>query len=85
VRIQADLRLRELARLEQDPEAEVEPLPPPLEPGDAPMPDGNGAPPLDPAVARRVWLRLSLGAVLLVVLAVATWLFVTGVTYQAML
>ena len=85
VRIQADLRLHELAGLEQAAEAEARPLPPPLELGHTPTPADDGAPPLDPAVARRVWLRLGLGAVLLLTLAVTMWLFVTGVTMEAMM
>jgi Zn-dependent protease len=85
VRIQADLRLREVAQDEQDPEGKIGPLPSPLERGtpvDLPPKEAAGSSvPLDPAVARRVWLRLAIGGVVMAALAVAAWLFVTVVAF----
>jgi tetratricopeptide (TPR) repeat protein len=85
VRIQADLRLREVAQDEQDPEGKIGPVPSPLERGtpvELPLKEAAGSPaPLDPAVARRVWLRLAIGGVVMAVLAVAAWLFVTVVAF----
>jgi hypothetical protein len=37
--------------------------------------------PLDPAVARRVWLRLAIGGAVMAALAVGAWLFVTVVAF----
>jgi Zn-dependent protease len=79
----ADARLRELARAEQDPTFEQEPVPEPLAPGgEIPRPTSS-APPLDPEVARRLWLRLAVSAGVSLALAVAAWVFVTLVTIQA--
>lgn len=78
VRIQADLRLRELAQAEQAPGGELGPLPSPLEPGsEAGAEIGGEAAPLDPAVARRVWIRLALGGAAMFALAAAIWTLVT--------
>lgn len=79
VQIQADLRLQELTRAEQDPAVAAGPAPPPLEPGTALVAPASSTPPLDPDVARRVWLRLSIGGAAMMVLAIAIWLFVTAV------
>ncbi len=79
LRIQADLRLRELAQAEQDPAVELGPAPPPLEPGGPQTAPMDSAAPLDPDIARRVSLRLSIGAAVMLALALAIWLFVTGV------
>jgi tetratricopeptide (TPR) repeat protein len=85
VRIQADLRLREVAQDEQDPEGKIGPVPSPLERGtpvELPQKGAAGSSaPLDPAMARRVWLRLAIGGVFMAILAVAAWLFVTVVAY----
>ncbi len=80
LRGQAEMRLRELAEMEQQSGAGPGPLPPPLEPGEVPQEVGEGAQPLDPAVERRLWLRLSVGAAFFLLLAVAAWLFVTVAT-----
>jgi Zn-dependent protease len=84
VRIEADRRLHELALAEQDPAAEPGPVPSPLEPGSTSDLVPGAAPPLDPTVARRVWLRLGIGGVVMVIWAVMIWVFVTGVALEAM-
>jgi Zn-dependent protease len=85
VRIQADLRLREVVQDEQNPDGEIGPVPSPLERGtrvELP-PEEVAAPPvpLDPAMARRAWLRLAIGGALMAVLAISAWLFVTAVVF----
>jgi Zn-dependent protease len=80
VRMQAGLRLQELAQVEQSPEAKLGPVPPPLEPGAAPEVAAGESTPLDPSMARRVWLRLAIGGMLMLILAVGMWLYVTAVT-----
>jgi Zn-dependent protease len=80
IRMQAELRLRELARAEQDAQMELGPAPPPLELGEGAAVNGDGISPLDPAVVRRVWLSLGVGGAGLVLLAVGAWLYVTVVT-----
>jgi Zn-dependent protease len=85
VRIEADRRLHELALAEQDPAAEPGSVPPPLEPGRTLELVPGAAPPLDPAVVRRVWLRLGIGGVMLAISAVVIWFFVTGVALEAMM
>lgn len=85
VRVQADLRLRELSHAEQDPALGPVPIPPPLEPSTLPDAVQGSVAPLDPEVARRVWIRLAVGGVAMLVLAVAIWLFVTGVALGAMM
>jgi Zn-dependent protease len=82
VRVQAELRLRELAQLK--PEAEVDPaaVPPPLDPRAGPGLAVAEPVPLDPAVVRRVWLSLAAGAVGFVFLALAAWLYVTVVAFS---
>jgi Zn-dependent protease len=85
VRIQADLRLREVAEDERDPEGKIGPVPSPLErvtPVELPQEEAAASPvPLDPAMARRVWLRLAIGGAVMAALAVAAWLFVTAVAF----
>ena len=82
VQVEADRRLRELAQAEQDPSQAVS-IPPPLE-ADAEPDLGPGGPiDVDPAQARRVWLRLGIGATVLIVLASLTWLFVTMAVWSA--
>jgi Zn-dependent protease len=84
VRVEADRRLRELAQAEQDPALGVS-IPPPLEADAEPEP-GMGSPlDVDPAMARRVWLRLGIGTTILVVLASLAWLFVTVGVWMAMM
>jgi tetratricopeptide (TPR) repeat protein len=75
----AELRLRELARAEEDPGIELGPAPPPLEPGEAATVNADEASPLDPVVVRRVWIGLGIGGVGLCLLAVSAWLYVTAV------
>jgi Zn-dependent protease len=84
VRIQAERRLRELARAERNAGAAAEPVPPPLEPGQAAREDRIEPPALDPAAVRRVWLSLGVGTVASVILAVSIWLYVTAVALMAM-
>jgi tetratricopeptide (TPR) repeat protein len=92
IRLQADLRLRELAPAgrEQDPatgagEVDPERLPPPLEPG-GPLPEEPSGPgPLAPGVARRVWLRLGIGTAGMLLLAAAAWLYVTAVALMSVM
>jgi tetratricopeptide (TPR) repeat protein len=84
VRIQAELRLRELAGAEQDPTATTDPVPPPLGSGREAEPVAGPARSLDPDVARRVWLRLAAGGTAMLLLAVVAWLVVTALTLAAM-
>jgi Zn-dependent protease len=79
LQVQAGMRLRELSQAEGDPAADVGLFPPPLEPGHTAAPVDTAAPPLDPALARRVWLRLGIGGTLTLILAAAIWLYVTAV------
>ena len=79
----ADLRLRELARADQDATFEPGPVPEPLDSGHEVEVPAQGAAPLDPVVARRLWLRLAVGGTLMLVAAAAAWVFVTVVTLQA--
>lgn len=83
LQMQAGLRLRELAHAEQEKDADVESVPPPLEPGQAPSATLGMAPPLDPAIARTLWLRLAIGGTLLLVSALMVWLWVTATTLAA--
>ena len=83
-RIPASLRLRELAQVEREPGAELGPVPPPLDPGQLAEPAEDEAPPLDPALARRVWLQMGIGGTAMIVGAFAIWLFVTAVTLASM-
>jgi Zn-dependent protease len=85
VRVQADLRLRELAQADAELGQEVGPLPPPLEPGTTPEVPDDATPPLDPAVARRVWLRLSIGGAAILAMAIGVWVFITVATLQAVM
>jgi Zn-dependent protease len=84
VQIQADLRLSELAEEEQGAPALHRPLPLPLEPGHGLETVTGTGYSLDPALARRVWLRLAVGGMAMLVLAVVAWLVVTAVTLAAM-
>jgi len=79
LRTQASLRLHELAQAEQNPDVELGPAPPPHEPGSDPEDAALAPSSLDPEVERRVWLRLGIGVALMVLLAVAMWIYVTVV------
>jgi Zn-dependent protease len=83
VRVQADLRLRELSGL--DPDSEVDPslVPPPLGPGEAAGTQLQGAPPLDREAERRLWISLAFGGAALAALAISAWIFVTIVALMA--
>jgi Zn-dependent protease len=83
VHLQAHRRLKELADLEQGGTVEARPIPPPLEPGAEIEVEGQNARALDPIIVRRLWLRLSLGGALALVLAVAAWLYVTAIALMA--
>jgi Zn-dependent protease len=84
-RVQAELRLRELANIEPDLEGDPGPVPPPLDPGQVVVTEERGSPILDRAAVRRVWISLAAGGVGLVVLAFGTWIFVTIVALMAAL
>jgi hypothetical protein len=75
--------LRELAHAEQEDNAQVGPVPPPLDSGEAPSASQGAAPPLDPAIARRLWLQLAIGGTLLLFSALMVWLWVTATTLAA--
>lgn len=79
LQVQAGLRLSELVRAEQDPTYELPPAPPPLEPDQVPELVAVTPPPLDPGIQRRVWLRLALGGLGMIFLALSMWLYVTAV------
>jgi Zn-dependent protease len=81
VSMQAELRLRELAQAEQDPDADPSPASPPLEPGAPVELPAAGPPALDPEVARRITLRLIIGGVVMAALAIGMWVFVTVVAF----
>jgi Zn-dependent protease len=83
LQVEASRRLRELAHTEQQPGAEVAAVPEPLERGSETGGAAAAAAPLDPALARRLWLRLGLGGALGVLLVGAAWLFVTAVILNA--
>jgi Zn-dependent protease len=84
LRLQADVQLRMLMRAERD--AKVQPGSPP-EPADmqqAMEPVVEDPRPVDPVVARRLWLRLVTGGVAGAALGLASWVFVTVVTLTSM-
>jgi Zn-dependent protease len=80
---QAERHLRILERAEHGPSAQIEP-PPPLEAPSAAGPAVEEAPPLDPALTRRLWLRLAAGGIGSLFLAIGAWIFVTVVTLSAL-
>jgi Zn-dependent protease len=84
VRVEADRRLRDLAEAEQSPGQGVS-IPPPLEEETEPKPGLVVPSEVDPVLARRVWLRLAAGTMILVILASLAWLFVTVAVWSAML
>jgi Zn-dependent protease len=76
----AQNRTEGLARDGRDGEAMVGSVPPPLGSGEVEPAAQGVAPAMDPSLARRVWLRLGIGATGMLLFAFATWLFVTTVT-----
>jgi Zn-dependent protease len=84
VKLQSDLRLRELTLAKQDPAVELGQVPPPLEPAGAATAETGEPRPLDPAVERRVWLSLLVGGVGMILLAISAWIYVTMVAMMAM-
>jgi Zn-dependent protease len=84
LRFQADLHLRALLRAERDPEGQPGDPPEPVDVPQATAPVSEAPRPLDPAVARRLWLRLATGGVAGAVLGLASWVFVTVVTLTLM-
>jgi len=84
VRAQAERRLHDLAGVRADPQAAAQSVPAPLESGSIPEPDPASVTPVDPAVERQVWLRLSLGGAALLCLAALAWLFVTLIVLRAL-
>jgi Zn-dependent protease len=80
VQVQASLRLRELAQAEEGVEWEARSAPPPLGSDTVIQTSEASLPPLDPGVARRVWLNLGIGGALLLIAALAMWVFVTAIT-----
>ena len=91
MRLQAELRLHELESAGQRGSgmdtraADPSPVPPPLEPGSAPDVEAGRPASLEPGVARRVWLRLGIGTIGFFLLAVAAWLYVTGVALMSVI
>jgi Zn-dependent protease len=81
LRAEVEQRLRELARTRENPTAEPASPPQPLDASPAPQP--LPAPVLDRTVQRGLWLRLGLGAMGLVLIAVGAWLFVLLTTLAA--
>lgn len=80
VQVQASLRLRELAQAEERTGLETKSVPPPLGKDTVIQTPEGTAPPLDPDVARRIWLKLGIGGTLLLIAALAMWVFVTAIT-----
>ena len=83
---QAERHLRLLERAEPGTAAQGERPPPPLEapPVASPSPGVAEAPPLDPDLTRRLWLRLAAGGIAGLCLAAGAWIFVTVVTLSAL-
>ena len=84
LRFQADLHLRALMRAERDPEVQPGPPPEPVDAQPAVEPVIEEARPVDPAVARRLWLRLAVGGAAGLALGLASWVFVTAVTLTSL-
>ncbi|MGC9335816.1 MAG: tetratricopeptide repeat protein [Anaerolineae bacterium] len=80
LRLQADLHLRALLRAERDPDTEAGRPPEPVEVFQEVEPVREEPRAVDPTVARRLALRLTVGGVAGAVLGVAAWVFVTVVT-----
>jgi Zn-dependent protease len=85
VRVQAEFRLRELADLDPDQEADPDQVPPPLDPGQVGEREPAPAPALDREAERRVWISLAAGGIAMAVLAFSAWLLVTFVALMAAL
>lgn len=77
VRIQADLRLRDLTQGEQTGTLDTQPIPLPLELDQPAIAPHDPSEQLDPTVVRRVWLRLAAGAIAFLVLGVLSWAYST--------
>jgi Zn-dependent protease len=77
VRIQSDLRIRELDQAQADPVVELRPAPAPLQSTEGSAAVEEQPSSIDPVVARQVWLRFIAGALMLLALGVGTWVFVT--------
>jgi Zn-dependent protease len=84
LRLQADLQLRALMRAERNPEIDPGPPPEPVAAQQAVEPVTDEPRPVDPAVARRLWLRLAVGGAAAVALGLASWVFVTIVTLTSL-
>lgn len=81
---QASRRIRELAPLQQSPDLRPGSAPPPLAPEDVQPKDVEARLQLDPAVRRRVLRSLAAGGIGAVLLAVVAWVYVTVVTWGAL-
>jgi Zn-dependent protease len=84
LRLQAELQLRALMRAERDPEVEPGPPPEPVDAQPVAEPVIQESRPVDPSVARRLWLRLAAGGAAGALLALASWIFVTAVTLTSL-
>lgn len=84
LQVQANQRMRELALAVQSPNVKPGAAPSPLAPQDVQPRDVDAFVPLDPAAVRRVRLSLGAGAVGMLLLAVAAWIYVTVVTWGAL-
>ena len=85
VRLQADLQRKRLSQVDAGQDTEDAQIPPPLEPGIAASSVPDAPAPMDPLVARRVWLRLAVGGGLLLAAALAIWLAVTSLIVAEMM
>ncbi|MFC2029639.1 site-2 protease family protein [Chloroflexota bacterium] len=85
VRLQSDLQLRRLAQADQDNAGDLGDIPPPLELGLAPSPEADLPAPIDPTLAKRVWLRLAIGGAVMISLALSAWLLVTTLVLTEMM
>jgi Zn-dependent protease len=84
VRAEAEKRLQELGATQTAASEEGVAPPPPLEASPVSQVLAPSAIALDPAVKRRLWLRLVLGGTGLILLAIGAWLFVTLATLSAL-
>lgn len=80
VRLLAERQLERLAQAQSDPKKEIGPAPEPLALSEVVAPAVREPEPLDPAAARRLWMRLAAGGLLAGAVAVAAWAYVTVVT-----
>jgi Zn-dependent protease len=79
----ASQQLRNLARAEKS-AADLGPVPEPLESVQDAGEPAREPVPLDPALARQLWLRLAVGAAAAILLGGAAWVYVTLVMIAAM-